>query len=212
MSNSTDPYPPLEKDLLLTRRILEMIKEFPVRLLIITKSSLVTRDIELLKELPAAVTISLTSMDETLTRRMEPNAPSPKERIEALKKLSLAGIPTALRLDPIIPGLTDGEIELLIEKVAPWVKHITLSTFKPRHDSFKRFKEKFLNVYRKTRALYKDKRNNSFYLEEKIRKELLRRGYEKAKKLGLSIGTCREGFREFQNAPSCDGSHLILWN
>ncbi len=209
MSNSSDPYPPIEEKLELTRRCFKFFSEQNIRYLVVTKSDMVVRDIEIIKNSRCAVTVTITTLDKVLSQKMEPNAPPPEKRIEAVKKLGKEKIPVGVRVDPIIYGLNDNEIETIIEVVSPYVSHITFSTFKPRYDSFKRFKKLFPYVFKKTENLYHLKINNSFYLDAELRKELIFRAYEKAKEKGLSFGLCREGFDEFRNSPSCDGSHLV---
>ena len=107
-----DPYMPIESKFEVTRSALKIIADhnFPVH--IITKSDLVVRDIDLIKRISkvyAAVSITITTMDEELAKKIEPNAPSPKKRIEALKKLSQAGIYAGITLMPLLPYLTDNE-------------------------------------------------------------------------------------------------------
>ncbi len=116
---NTDPYQPIEKDRKITRSILEMLSDCHHPFTITTKSSLVTRDIDILKPLAArrltAVGISVTSLDPHLSRRMEPRASSPAKRIDAIKELSENGIPVVLQLAPVIPAINDMEMEGIME-------------------------------------------------------------------------------------------------
>lgn len=213
MSNSSDPYPHLEKEFKLTRRCLEEFRKYPVRLLIITKSDMVVRDIDLLREIRAAVTISITTLDDSLTRKIEPSAPPPSRRIQALAKLSEEDVNTGLRLDPIIPFVNDdGFRELLVEARDAGVKHVISSTFKPRFDSWKRIIQAFPELEESLKKLYimKGERiGRSVYLEKNSRLKMMRQVAEECIKLGLSFATCREGFPELHTSPTCDGSHLI---
>ena len=122
MSGVTDPYQPLEKSLRLTRGCLEVLAEFRNPVEIITKSSLVLRDVDLLADLArdraAAVVLSVTTLDGELSRAMEPRAAHPRERLKALEKLSAAGIPTAVLVAPVVPGLTDHELPEIIKASA----------------------------------------------------------------------------------------------
>ncbi len=122
MSGVTDCYQPVERKLKLTRGCLEVLAEFRNPVIIITKNFLVTRDIDLLAELAkhnaVGVFISLTTLDTALRRVMEPRTSPPGARLEAIKRLSEAGIPTGVLLAPMIPGLTDHEIPALIEAAA----------------------------------------------------------------------------------------------
>jgi DNA repair photolyase len=211
MSNSSDPYPPQEKELLLTRSCLERLVG-RARVLVVTKSDLVLRDLDLLSRLPCAVSVTLTTLKPKLARRLEPGAPSPQRRLEALRKLSGAGIPTSLRLDPLIPGLNEGEVEKIVGAAASaGVRHVTSSTFKPRPDSWRRMERGFPELFPRLKELYSrgERRKRSLYLPGEVRKILLGRVREACLSAGLTFSTCREGFPELGDAPSCDGSHLI---
>lgn len=113
MSGVTDPYQPLEQRLGVVRRCLEVLSAFRNPLIVITKSALVVRDTDLLSELArhraVSVVLSVTTLDETLAGRLEPRAARPRVRLEAIEKLSRAGIPTGVNVAPIVPGLTDHE-------------------------------------------------------------------------------------------------------
>jgi len=114
MSGVTDCYQPIERRLKLTRRCLSVLAEFRNPVSIITKNYLVTRDLDLLRELAAhhAVTVhlSINSLDRELARRLEPRAASPKLRLAAVETLSRAGVPVGVLAAPIIPALNDHEI------------------------------------------------------------------------------------------------------
>jgi len=118
MSAVTDCYQPVERGLRVTRDCLAVLAEFRNPVGIITKNHLVTRDIDLLSELAAhdacAVHVSVTTLDSELARRIEPRASLPAHRLDAISKLSAAGIPTAVVLAPIIPGLNDHEIPAIL--------------------------------------------------------------------------------------------------
>ncbi|MBK8199794.1 MAG: PA0069 family radical SAM protein [Acidobacteria bacterium] len=119
---NTDAYQPVERAQRLTRRLLEILSahDHPVSLL--TKSALIQRDIDLLAPMAAKgiarVGVSITTLDRTLARKMEPRAATPQRRLETVKALSDAGIPVSVMTAPIIPGLTDHEIEALLEASA----------------------------------------------------------------------------------------------
>lgn len=122
LSSATDCYQPAERKLRLTRRCLEVLTECRNPVGIITKNFLVTRDLDLLKELAGhnAVTVclSITTLDSELARIMEPRTSSPKQRLEALRIISEAGIPTGVLVAPVIPGLTDHEMLGILEAAA----------------------------------------------------------------------------------------------
>jgi DNA repair photolyase len=119
MSGVTDPYQPIERKLRITRGCLEVLAKFRNPVAIITKNRLVTRDIDLLGELAeygaAAVNVSITSLDPSMQRVLEPRTSSPTARLETVAKLRAAGIPVGVMVAPIIPGLTDHEVPKILE-------------------------------------------------------------------------------------------------
>jgi len=122
MSGVTDCYQPIERKLKLTRRCLEVLAEFCNPVVIITKNFLVTRDIDILGELArcqaVSVFVSLTTLDVSVRRVMEPRTSPPAARLEAIKRLSAADIPVGVLIAPVVPGLTDHEIPALVEAAA----------------------------------------------------------------------------------------------
>ncbi|MBI2881116.1 MAG: PA0069 family radical SAM protein [Candidatus Tectomicrobia bacterium] len=118
MSGVTDPYQPVERRLALTRRCLEVFLGFRNPVVIVTKSHLVTRDIDLLAGLArcqaAAVYLSVTTLDGRLSRIMEPRASRPARRLAAIEALARAGVPVGVLVAPVIPGLTDHEIPSIV--------------------------------------------------------------------------------------------------
>ena len=121
-SGVTDCYQPLEAKLKLTRSLLEICVECRQPMSIITKNHLVTRDIDLLKQLAdvnaTQVFVSVTTLDRKLALAMEPRASSPKDRLRAVRELNNAGIPVGVMMAPMIPGLTDVEIPAVLEAAA----------------------------------------------------------------------------------------------
>ncbi len=119
LSGVTDAYQPIERKLELTRRCVAVFAEFRNPIMVITKNSLVTRDIDLFQELAGfravSVSLSLTSLDPEIQRTLEPRASSIRERLRAIEALAQAGIPTGALIGPVIPGLTDHEIPKLLE-------------------------------------------------------------------------------------------------
>jgi len=120
ISGVTDCYQPCEKHFEITRRCLEILNDFSNPVGIVTKNHMVTRDIDILKELAeidaAVVMISITTLDSTLARLMEPRTSQPELRLKAIKQLTENGIPVGVLIAPVIPGLTDHEIPKIIEK------------------------------------------------------------------------------------------------
>lgn len=119
---NTDPYQPIERRLRVTRSILEVLSAFNHPVGIITKSNLVTRDIDLLAPMAekglAKVCVSITTKDRELARTMEPRAATPSRRFAAVRALTEAGVPTAVLASPMIPGLNDHELEAILETAA----------------------------------------------------------------------------------------------
>jgi DNA repair photolyase len=134
MSGVTDCYQPAERKFQLTRRILQVLAEFRNPVGIITKNFLVTRDIDVLKELAKynciAVNISITSLDGTLAGKLEPRASLPKARIEAVRLLAEAGIPVGILVAPVIPCVNEHEITNILKAAvdagAKWAGHVVL--------------------------------------------------------------------------------------
>jgi DNA repair photolyase len=118
ISGVTDPYQPIERRLQLTRRCLQVLAEFRNPVVIITKNHLVTRDVDVLQELAqheaARVFLSITTLDGSLSRVMEPRASHPSRRLTAIEALSRAGVQTGVLVAPVIPGLTDHELPSII--------------------------------------------------------------------------------------------------
>lgn len=118
MGSNTDPYQPGERKLGITRAILEVLRDFHHPVTIVTKSALIQRDIDILAEMAAqnlvSVAVSVTTLDRDLCRLLEPRAATPGRRLETLKALSAAGIPTAVMTAPVIPALTDWEVERIL--------------------------------------------------------------------------------------------------
>lgn len=122
MGTNTDPYQPAERQHKLTRGILELLLETRHPVTITTKSALVVRDLDILKPLAelnlVRVALSITSMDHILSRKMEPRASTPEKRLEAVRLLSEAGIPTTVMAAPMIPAINDMELERILDAAA----------------------------------------------------------------------------------------------
>jgi DNA repair photolyase len=119
IGTNTDPYQPIEREWRVMRQILEVLAKANHPVMIVTKSALVTRDIDILSEMAAKglakVGMSVTTLDGKLARTMEPRASTPAKRLEAITKLTAAGIPTSVLVAPIIPALNDHEIERILD-------------------------------------------------------------------------------------------------
>ena len=122
LSGITDVYQPIERKLEITRKCLEVFVEFRNPVGIITKNHLVTRDIDLLKELAAyhcvKVNLSITTLDKSLSQKMEPRTSVPARRLKAVEELAKAGIPVGVMVAPIVPGITDHEVASILRDAA----------------------------------------------------------------------------------------------
>jgi DNA repair photolyase len=209
MSNSSDPYTPMEKEYRLTRSCLKLLRDFKV--LIITKSDLVTRDIDLLRDMHASVSMTITTLDEDIGRKLEPFAPSPEKRLKALEELIGNGIKVSCRVDSIIPYVNEDASTLIKELSQIGVSHVVSSTFKPRPDAWRRFENAFEKEAESLKNLYfKEgfRHQNAFYLPTAMRFEAMKGIRRLCDEHGMTFATCREGFK-LNTSNSCDGSHLI---
>ena len=118
----TDPYQPIERTYTVTRSILEVLERTQHPVGIVTKSALVVRDLDILERMAAKnlvkVAISVTTLDRTVARKMEPRAATPERRLQAITQLAQAGVPVTVMVAPIIPALNDSEIEKILERAA----------------------------------------------------------------------------------------------
>jgi DNA repair photolyase len=119
---NTDPYQPIEREWQVTRQILQVLAACDHPVAIITKNALVERDLDLLAPMArknlAQVYVSVTTLDHEIARRMEPRASAPRRRIEAIRNLAAAGVPTGVMVAPIVPFLTDDGLEAVLETAA----------------------------------------------------------------------------------------------
>jgi DNA repair photolyase len=119
---NTDPYQPVERQLRVTRGLLELLLEHKHPVTIVTKGALILRDLDLLRafaeEELIAVHVSVTTLDDELKRRMEPRTAGPKQRLAMIRELSAAGVPTGVMAAPVIPALNDHELERILEAAA----------------------------------------------------------------------------------------------
>ena len=119
LGTNTDPYQPIERERRITRSILEVLERTGHPVGIVTKSALVVRDIDILSRMAAQglakVALSVTTLDRRIARAMEPRATTPGKRLDAVRALREAGVPVSVMVAPIVPGLTDSEIERILE-------------------------------------------------------------------------------------------------
>ncbi len=214
ISNSSDPYTPPEEELQLTRDALKLLSKEGFKLLLITKSTLVRRDLDILSRTPSAVMVTITTLNDNIAKILEPGAPPPSDRLDALHEICNK-VPCGVRIDPLIPGINwdVNMIGRLIERLAEiGVKHVSTSTYKARYDSLSRLTRAFPDKASMLKELYVNKGERirgSYYLPRRLRYEMLTTIRNLALKKGIGFSVCREGFSNLNTAPSCDGSYLI---
>jgi len=210
LSNSSDPYQPLEERFKLTRALLERLLDKKVKLLILTKSDLVLRDLDLLEKIPCVISFTITSKE--LSNVLERGAPSFEARLSALKELRKRGFRCVVRLDPVIPGINEEEILEVYKEVKNFADHFVLSSYKARPDSLKRLCALFPEKAPLLRELYLKRGEfiqGSRYLTLSKRLELLSPLIFCLKRDAKSFAFCREGLSEYFRQGLCDGSFLL---
>ncbi len=211
ISNSSDPYPSLEAETGLMRKCLEILSRCDCKIQVVTKSNLVVRDIDLLKKKPSMVTLTITTDNDNISKILEPKASSSSERLKTAETLIRKGIPTSVRIDPIIPFVNDNPENLVETLASIGVKHITSSTYKVKPDSWKRFNMALPKTAEKLKPFYLDKGEKigrTAYLPKELRLKLMKKVGVLAKNYGIQFGTCREGLSHL-NTAQCDGSWLL---
>lgn len=212
MANSSDPYQQLEKKLRITRDGLKILANIPVKILFITKSCLIIRDIDIIRNLLGAVVcFSFTTLDKKLAKKLEPGAPEPECRLKALSVLSRY-VPTAARLDPLVWPLTTSDIAGTIKILkAAGAKQIITSTYKARPLNFKKMFQVFpeySKIWKKAYAEEGKSIEGSCYLPENKRKRLIQKVRDASLSEGILFSSCREGMVSL-NTALCDGQQLF---
>jgi len=122
LGTNTDPYQPIERQHRITRSVLETLQRTRHPASIVTKSNLVLRDLDILSDMArdglVKVFLSVTTLDRSLARKMEPRAPTPEKRIEAIARLNDAGVPAGVMVAPVIPAVNDSEIETILTRAS----------------------------------------------------------------------------------------------
>jgi DNA repair photolyase len=211
MSNSSDPYPQMEHELGLTRQCLKILTRSRCRIQVVTKSTLVTRDADLLGEASAAVTMTITTCDDDLAKRIEPQAPSATERLKAVATLIDKSVPVMVRIDHIIPFVNEDASKLMAELACLGVKHVTVSTYKVKRDNWKRFSNAMPEQAEKLKPLYfehGEKAGGCALLPMEFRLKLLTNLRCLALSHDIRFAVCREGLSQL-NTACCDGSWLL---
>ena len=202
LSGNTDCYQPVERQLQLTRQLLEVFLKYKHPVGIVTKNTLILRDLDILKELNRykliSVAISINTLDDKLRRKLEPRASSIHKRLDLIRRLSAAGIPVTVLAAPIIPGLNDHDIFNLVKKVASLgarrISHIVLRLNGDLPEIFsdwldKSYPERAKKVMNKVAEMHKGKLGNSVYGERMkgtgIIAEMIDQQFKMAKRLYL---------------------------
>jgi len=210
MSDCTDPYQPLEREHKITCRCAESLAKHGFPLLIVTKSDLVARDIDVFKRTPTVVSMTVTTPHEDIAKLIEPFAPPPERRLAALQKIVESGVVAVARIDPILPTVNDDEkdFESLVSTLANiGVKQVTVATMKHVRGFLSALK---LKDHEACERLAKEYVNGTWsvgykYLPVEKRRRIIEKLRPVVLKHGLAFASCREGLSEF-NTTLCDGT------
>jgi len=210
LSDCTDPYQPLEKEYKITRRCIEVLAKHGFPLLMVTKSNMVIRDVDILKQTPTVVAVTITTPREEIANLIEPYAPPPEKRLSALQKIVEKGVPAVARIDPILPGINDDlkDFESLVSSLASvGVRQVTVATMKLVRGAFSATKQTHPKVWKKLTNEYADGiwLAGYKYLHPEKRRRILERLRPIVLRHGLSFASCREGFPQL-NTSLCDGT------
>jgi DNA repair photolyase len=201
----------MEKEFRLSRGCLQILKRRDCRVQVVTKSDLVAEDADLLASMRATVAVTVTTLKDSICRKLEPGAALPRKRLDAMTTLADLGIPVSARIDPIIPGINDSEIEdLVYAAVQAGARHIVSSTYKARPGNLKRISSAFpdAGVVLKMLLQKGSRTSGSLLLPKELRCDLMQKVKDNASKMGVANSTCREGFPSVPGT-NCDGSHLL---
>jgi DNA repair photolyase len=193
IGTATDPYQPAERRFRVTRGILEVLAEHPgLRVSIITKSPLITRDIDLLSRInrlsDLSIHISLITLDRELARRLEPRSPTPESRVRALARLREAGLDAGINCMPVLPGITDNpsDLEALVKRVSEaGATYVGACAVRLQSAAKKRYLPFIEQEFPHLAERYHNTYGNSSYAGEKYREGLARFFEKLCAKYGL---------------------------
>jgi len=210
LSDCTDPYQPLEKDCQITRRCIEVLAKRGFPLLMVTKSDMVVRDLDVFRQTPTVVAMTITTPRQEIARLIEPYAPPPEKRLSALQRIIEDGIAAAARIDPILPCINDDlkDFESLVSSLASvGVRQVTVATMKLVRGALSAMKQSHPKVWRRLTNEYADGvwLAGYKYLHFEKRRKILERFRPIMLRHGLRFASCREGFPHL-NTALCDGS------
>ncbi len=222
IGTATDPYQPAERHFRVTHGILEVLAEHPgLRIGIITKSPLITRDIDVLTRVVRhsrlAIHLSLITLDRELARRLEPRAPTPEARLRALARLRDAGLDVGINVMPILPGITDSPagLDALVARVAALgATHVNVGTLRLQHEARKRYlpfiAQEFPHLAERYRVTY----DHSHDVGERYRKGLQHFFHRICATHNIRLGDGRrdreDGATEDESEASGSGDQLAL--
>jgi len=210
LSDTTDPYQPLEKEHEITRRCLKVLMEHGFPVLVVTKSDLVTRDLDVFKKNQTVVSMTITTPKDEVAKTIEPRAPPPSLRFRALEQIAAEGIPTVVRIDPIIPSVNwdPEQLEEIVSRAADiGVKQVTTSTLKLVRGLYPIVKSENPPLFDVLQEAYKKGEwvSGYKYLDKATRWNIISNLRDVVLKHGLKFASCREGFPQLSNTV-CDGS------
>jgi len=223
LGSASDPYQPAERKYMLTRRVLEVFNEMNAPCFIVTKSDLVLRDVDLISEMHekglCTVAVTITTLNRGIKRLIEPYSSTTDARLKAIEELKDAGVKVPVKIQPILPFLTDDEDELreLVDAVADaGAVHVTSMVLKVSDTVWSNmrsiFERKFPDLLPKYEDLYfkRGEEDLSGYRRApaNYRRRVLEIVADQCKKRGLTFGTCKEGFFDLHTDVRCSGIHL----
>jgi len=210
LSDCTDPYQPLEATHQITRKCTQTLAKHGFPLLIVTKSNLVTRDIDIYKKTPTVISVTITTPHENTAKTIEPHAPTPEKRLSAIQKVVESGIVATARIDPILPTINDDEkdFESLVTTLANiGVKQVTVATMKHVRGFPAAMKKTNPQA---TQRLAHEYKNGTWtvgykYLPFEKRRKIIETLRPIVLKHKLAFASCREQLSQY-NTTLCDGT------
>jgi DNA repair photolyase len=200
IGTATDPYQPAERQYRVTRGILEVLaEEKGLSVTVITKSALITRDIDVLRTLASrsafTIHLSLITLDRELARRIEPRAPTPEARLRALERLSRAGIDVGINVMPVLPGITDrpAMLDAVIRRVRDaGASYINACALRLRSSARKRYLPFIDSEFPRLSSAYRTAFSAGHQMGDAYREGLSRFMRERCRKHGIVYGSRRE--------------------
>ncbi|MGP3668134.1 MAG: SPL family radical SAM protein [Candidatus Bathyarchaeota archaeon] len=210
LSDSTDPYQPIEENLGLTRKCLKILAKHGFSVLVVTKSDLFLRDLDVLTKTRSVVSVTVTTLKEDVAKTFESYAPTPEKRVKALEFAAKKGLPVVARVDPVIPWVNDNENDfrrLVLTLKSVGVKQVVVSTLKPVKGFFAKLRKVNPKLSEKIESIYRSGKQIAGYryLPDEFRFKIISKLRSIVLDEGLHFSSCREGFPQL-NTTICDGS------